>query len=128
MDSAFEQAGGVRVGIVGVGNCASSFIQGLSYYRAARDNNAPVPGLMHGDVGGYRVGDIAITAAFDVNASKVGRDVGKAILAPPNNTQVFAAVPELANTKSPDGGHLASEDVPRVTAVVARELQRLLSL
>src|SRR5262245_24839781 len=97
MDSAFEQAGGVRVGIVGVGNCASSFIQGLSYYREAR-NNAPVPGLMHSDVGGYRVGDIAITAAFDVNASKVGRDVAKAIIASPNNTQVFATVPELGVT------------------------------
>jgi myo-inositol-1-phosphate synthase len=97
MDSAFEQAGGVRVGIVGVGNCASSFIQGLSYYREVRDN-APVPGLMHSDVGGYRVGDIAITAAFDVNASKVGRDVAKAIVAPPNNTQLFAAVPELGVT------------------------------
>src|SRR5262245_15963292 len=97
MDSAFERAGGVRVGIIGVGNCASSFIQGLSYYREAR-NNAPVPGLMHGDIGGYRVGDIAITAAFDVNASKVGRDVAAAIMAPPNNTQLFAAVPELGVT------------------------------
>ena len=97
MDSAFEQAGGVRVGIVGVGNCASSFIQGLSYYREAR-GNAPVPGLMHGDIGGYRVGDIAITAAFDVNATKVGSDVAEAIMAPPNNTQLFAAVPELGVT------------------------------
>src|SRR5262245_10923666 len=97
MDSAFEEAGGVRVGIVGVGNCASSFIQGLSYYREVREN-APVAGLMHSDIGGYRVGDIAITAAFDVNAGKVGRDVARAIMAPPNNTQLFAAVPELGVT------------------------------
>jgi myo-inositol-1-phosphate synthase len=115
MDSAFEQAGGVRVGIVGVGNCASSFIQGLSYYREAC-SNAPVPGLMHGDVGGYRVGDIAITAAFDVNAGKVGRDVAKAIMAPPNNTKVFAAVPELGVTvaRGPtlDGiGHYLKQEI-----------------
>ena len=70
MDSAFEQSSGVRVGIVGVGNCASSLIQGLSYYRDARDN-VPIPGLMHSDVGGYRVSDVTITAAFDVNRTKV---------------------------------------------------------
>ncbi|MET0483346.1 MAG: inositol-3-phosphate synthase [Aestuariivirgaceae bacterium] len=115
MDSAFEQAGRVRVGIVGVGNCASSFIQGLSYYREARDN-APVPGLMHGDVGGYRAGDIAITAAFDVNARKVGCDVATAILAPPNNTHLFAAVPELGVTvaRGPtlDGiGHYLEQEI-----------------
>jgi myo-inositol-1-phosphate synthase len=115
MVSAFEQAGGVRVGIVGVGNCASSFIQGLSYYREAR-NNAPVPGLMHSAIGGYRVGDIAISAAFDVNASKVGRDVAKAIMARPNNTKVFAAVPELGVTveRGPtlDGiGHYLKQEI-----------------
>jgi myo-inositol-1-phosphate synthase len=94
MDSAFEHSSGVRVGIVGVGNCASSLIQGLSYYRDARDN-VPIPGLMHSDIGGYRVSDVTITAAFDVNRTKVGLDVGEAIVAPPNNTQVFAKVPRL---------------------------------
>jgi myo-inositol-1-phosphate synthase len=82
----------VRVGIVGVGNCASSFVQGLSYYKDAQGNE-PIPGLMHADVGGYHVRDIQISAAFDVNASKVGKDVAQAILAPPNNTHVFANVP-----------------------------------
>jgi myo-inositol-1-phosphate synthase len=81
----------IRVGIVGVGNCASSFVQGLTYYRNARDNE-PVPGLMNADVGGYHVGDVEISAAFDVNARKVGRDVAQAIFAPPNNTQRFADV------------------------------------
>ena len=82
----------LRVAIVGVGNCASSFVQGLTYYREARANE-PVPGLMNVDLGGYHVRDITVSAAFDVNAAKVGRDVSEAILAPPNNTQVFAAVP-----------------------------------
>ena len=84
----------VRVGVVGVGNCASSFIQGLRYYRNARDNE-PVPGLMNVEVGGYHVGDVEISAAFDVNAAKVGRDVAEAILAPPNNTHRFADVKPL---------------------------------
>ncbi|WP_198380777.1 inositol-3-phosphate synthase [Roseomonas sp. KE2513] len=82
----------LRVAIVGVGNCASSFVQGLSYYCMAQANE-PVPGLMNVELGGYHVRDIAVSAAFDVNAAKVGRDVAEAILAPPNNTQVFAEVP-----------------------------------
>jgi myo-inositol-1-phosphate synthase len=82
----------VRVGIVGVGNCASSFVQGLAYYRNAR-NNEPVPGLMNSELGGYHVSDIEISSAFDVNAGKVGRDVAEAIFAAPNNTHRFAKVP-----------------------------------
>jgi myo-inositol-1-phosphate synthase len=83
----------VRVGIIGVGNCASSFIQGLSYYRDAKGNE-PVPGLMNVELGGYHISDIEISAAFDVNASKVGRDVSEAIFTEPNNTHRFAAVPK----------------------------------
>ena len=82
----------LRVAIVGVGNCASSFVQGLTYYRDAASNE-PVPGLMNVELGGYHVRDIEIAAAFDVNAEKVGRDVADAILAEPNNTHVFAKVP-----------------------------------
>jgi myo-inositol-1-phosphate synthase len=81
----------VRVGIVGVGNCASSFVQGLSYYRDARANE-PVPGLMNVEAGGYHVGDIEIASAFDVSAAKVGRDVAEAIYVKPNNTLRFAKV------------------------------------
>ena len=81
----------VRVGIVGVGNCASSLVQGLTYYRDVHDNE-PVPGLMHQDLGGYRVGDIEVSAAFDVNALKVGRDVAEAVFVDPNNTHKFADV------------------------------------
>lgn len=77
---------------MGVGNCASSFVQGLSYYRDA-DSNSPIPGLMTSDLGGYRVEDVEIACAFDVNAAKVGRDVSEAILAHPNNTMSFAQPP-----------------------------------
>lgn len=79
----------LRVGLVGVGNCASSFVQGIDYYRDASANE-PVPGLMHVELGGYHVGDIEIASAFDVNAAKVGRDVSEAIFASPNNTIRFA--------------------------------------
>jgi myo-inositol-1-phosphate synthase len=79
----------LRVGIVGVGNCASSFVQGIDYYRGA-STNEPVPGLMNVEVGGYHVGDIEISAAFDISAAKVGRDVADAIFAGPNNTHQFA--------------------------------------
>ena len=84
-------SGSLRVGLVGVGNCASSFVQGLTYYRDARSNE-PVPGLMHVELGGYDVNNIAIASAFDVNAKKVGKDVAEAIWAPPNNTHRFAEI------------------------------------
>lgn len=80
----------LRVGLVGVGNCASSFVQGIDYYRSASANE-PVPGLMHVELGGYHVGDIEIASAFDINAAKVGRDVAEAIFASPNNTMRFAS-------------------------------------
>jgi myo-inositol-1-phosphate synthase len=79
----------VRVAIVGVGNCASAFVQGIHYYRDA-DPSARVPGLMHVDLGGYHVRDIEFTAAFDIDAAKVGKDLGEAIWAGQNNTIKFA--------------------------------------
>lgn len=79
----------VRVGIVGVGNCASSFVQGVDFYRDA-NVAAPAPGLMTVDLGGYHIRDIEVVAAFDIHASKVGRDLSEAIFASPNNTMVFA--------------------------------------
>ncbi len=87
----------LRVGLVGVGNCASSFVQGLDYYKDARSNE-PIPGLMNASVGGYHVSDIAIASAFDINAGKVGRDVAEAIGAAPNNTMRFAATAETGVT------------------------------
>ena len=87
----------LRVALVGVGNCASSFVQGVEYYKEARSNE-PTPGLMNASVGGYHVSDIAIAAAFDINAHKVGRDVAEAIAVKPNNTMSFAAVPATGVT------------------------------
>ncbi|WDT94603.1 inositol-3-phosphate synthase [Thermoleophilum album] len=84
----------VRVAIVGVGNCASSFVQGVHYYRDA-DPSQRVPGLMHVDLGGYHVRDIEFTAAFDIDAEKVGKDLGEAIWAGQNNTIKFCDVPKL---------------------------------
>ncbi len=81
----------IRVAIVGVGNCASSFVQGLSYYHNGVAN-APAPGVMHTEIGGYRIDSIEIAAAFDVHAGKVGRDVADAIGVEPNNTMRFAHV------------------------------------
>jgi myo-inositol-1-phosphate synthase len=83
----------VRVAIIGVGNCASAFVQGVHYYRDA-DPSQLVPGLMHVDLGGYHISDIEFTAAFDIDATKVGKDLGQAIWAGQNNTMKFAKVPK----------------------------------
>jgi myo-inositol-1-phosphate synthase len=83
----------VRVAIIGVGNCANSLLQGVEYYKDA-DPEAFVPGLMHVDLGGYHVRDIEFTAAFDVTTDKVGKDLGEAIWARPNDTYKFADVPK----------------------------------
>ena len=110
----------LRVGIVGVGNCASSFVQGLSYYGEAKANE-PVPGLMNVELGGYHVGDIEIASAFDISADKVGLDVAEAVFARPNNTQKFSAVPRTGVTvrrgKTLDGlGKYLREEIPEAAA------------
>ncbi len=87
----------IRLAIAGVGNCSSSLVQGLEYYRDA-DPSEQVPGLMHVALGGYHVHDIEVVAAFDVDATKVGLDVGKAIFSGQNNTIRFAPVGDLGVT------------------------------
>ncbi|MFN2149934.1 MAG: inositol-3-phosphate synthase [Anaerolineales bacterium] len=84
----------VRVAIIGVGNCASALIQGVEYYKNAKDGDF-IPGLMHVNLGGYHIHDIQFTAAFDVVDGKVGVDLSEAIYAHPNNTARFAEVPNL---------------------------------
>ncbi len=84
----------VRVGIIGVGNCASSLVQGVHYYRNAQPDDF-VPGLMHVDMDGYHISDIEFTVAFDIDANKVGKDISEAIYVAPNNTYKFADVPRL---------------------------------
>ncbi len=84
----------IRVAIAGVGNCASSLVQGIEYYRDAHPGDT-VPGLMHVELGGYHVGDVDFVCAFDVDVDKVGEDLGKAIFRGQNNTIRFAEVPTL---------------------------------
>jgi myo-inositol-1-phosphate synthase len=84
----------VRVAIVGVGNCSSSLVQGVYYYRNAKDDER-IPGLMHVRLGGYHISDIEFTAGFDIDVNKVGKDLAQAIYTPPNNTYKFADVPKL---------------------------------
>ena len=87
-------SGKVRVAIIGAGNCASSFVQGVHYYREAKADEF-VPGLMHVNLGGYHISDIEFTAAFDVDKTKVGKDLSQAIFSGMNNTVKFADVPEM---------------------------------
>ncbi|HTT89769.1 MAG TPA: inositol-3-phosphate synthase [Acidimicrobiales bacterium] len=121
----------LRLAIAGVGNCASSLVQGLEYYRNANSGDQ-VPGLMHVELGGYHVGDIEVVAAFDVDADKVGEDVGKAIWAGQNNTIRFANVGGLG-TRVMRGPTLdglgryyreAIEESPAPAVDVAEELGR----
>jgi myo-inositol-1-phosphate synthase len=89
--------GPINVAIIGVGNCASSLVQGVHFYADAAESDL-VPGLMHVNLGGYHVRDIKFVAAFDIDANKVGKDVAEAIYTPPNNTYRFADVPHLGVT------------------------------
>lgn len=84
----------VRVALIGVGNCASSLVQGVQFYRNAPDDET-VPGLMHVNLGGYHVRDIEFSAAFDIDARKVGKDLSQAVFEEPNNTITFSDVPHL---------------------------------
>lgn len=86
--------GKVKVAIIGVGNCASSLVQGVQYYQNAAEND-DVPGLMHVNLGGYHIRDIEFTAAFDIDIEKVGKDLSQAIWSGQNNTIKFADVPHL---------------------------------
>lgn len=89
-----EKSSQVKVAIIGVGNCASSLVQGVRYYREAPEDQF-VPGLMHVNLGGYHIRDIEFTAAFDIDVNKVGKDLSEAIYAEPNNTYRFAEVDHL---------------------------------
>jgi myo-inositol-1-phosphate synthase len=120
----------VRVAIAGVGNCASSLVQGVEYYREAPSDET-VPGLMNVELGGYHVGDVEFVAAFDVDAAKVGVDLSKAIFASQNNTIRFASPPHLDVTvqRGPTFDGLGSyyaqqvEESPAAPVDVARTLR-----
>ncbi|MBU0983005.1 MAG: inositol-3-phosphate synthase, partial [candidate division Zixibacteria bacterium] len=85
--------GKVRVAIIGVGNCASSLVQGVEFYKKAKDEDQ-VPGLMHVNLGGYHISDIEFSAAIDIDKNKVGKDLSEAIFTKPNNTYKFCKVPK----------------------------------
>ena len=87
----------INVAIIGVGNCASSLIQGVQYYQEAKENEF-VPGLMHVNLGGYHISDINFVAAFDIDKNKVGKNLAEAIFTLPNNTYKFCDVPETGVT------------------------------
>src|SRR3982074_175074 len=116
----------IRVAIIGVGNCASSLVQGVHYYRNAKPGDR-VPGIMHVDLGGYHIRDVDFVAAFDVDRNKVGKDLADAIYQTPNNTYRFADVPrtgvKVSRGMTHDGiGKYLSEIVkkaPGATADVA---------
>jgi len=122
--------GSIRVAIIGVGNCASSLVQGVHYYRDAREDDF-VPGLMHVNLGGYHVRDVEFSAAFDIDKDKVGKDLSEAIFVEPNNTYKFCDVPRLGVTVSRgmthDGlGHYLSqviEKAPGATDDIVRILR-----
>lgn len=84
----------IRVAIIGVGNCASSLVQGIQYYKEARETDF-IPGVMHVNLGGYHIRDIEFSAAFDIDKNKVGKDLSEAIFTWPNNTTKFSDVPRL---------------------------------
>jgi len=116
-------ASAVRVAIIGVGNCASALVQGVWYYRNAPDSQF-IPGLMHPRLGDYHVGDIEFSAAFDIDARKVGTDLSEAIFSPPNNTVRFATVPPLGvpvhRGMTHDGlGHYLSQLITRAPGSTA---------
>lgn len=85
----------IKIGVVGIGNCCSSLVQGLSYYKNTKDSDIFIPGLMHNLLGEYRISDIELTSAFDIDVRKVGKDVSRAIFEQPNCTKKFSDVPIL---------------------------------
>lgn len=119
----------IRIAIVGVGNCASSLVQGLTYYKKTKPH-ASVVGLMHTTLGGYNISDIKIVAAFDVNKTKVGIDIAEAIFAHPNNTKKFSSVAKtgvmVQNSPVLDGiGEYTKDVVSPSSAVISDPVEIL---
>ena len=122
--------GKVNVAIIGVGNCASSLVQGVYYYKGAKETEF-VPGIMHVNLGGYHISDINFVAAFDIDKNKVGKDLAKAIYTQPNNTFKFCDVPttgvkvERGMTHDGLGKYLSQiiQKAPGATADIAKILK-----
>ncbi|MBI2852312.1 MAG: inositol-3-phosphate synthase [Chloroflexi bacterium] len=121
--------GNINVAIIGVGNCASSLVQGVYYYRQVKDNES-VPGIMHVNLGGYHVSDINFVAAFDIDKNKVGKDLAEAIYTAPNNTYKFVDVPpsgvQVARGMTHDGlGKYLSQVIQKAPGPTANIVQIL---
>src|SRR5204863_9383712 len=120
----------IRIAIVGVGNCASSLVQGINFYRSSSVNGNAV-GLMHKQIGSYRPGDIEVVAAFDIDRRKVGLDVSKAIFSPPNCTKVFrdkvnltGAIVKMGCVFDSFAPHMAEHDPLRTFLPLEKESTR----
>src|SRR6202030_1422964 len=120
----------IRIAIVGVGNCASSLVQGINFYRGSTNNGAGV-GLMHRQIGSYRPADIEVVAAFDIDRRKVGLDVARAIFAPPNCTKVFCekisltgAIVKMGCVFDGFAPHMADQDPLRTFLPLEKESTR----
>ncbi len=123
----------IRVAIAGVGNCASSLVQGVYYYKDVQAGDQPVPGLMHNSFGGYKISDIKFAAAFDVDKRKVGKDLSKAIFEKPNCTTVFCKEIPLQNVevkKGPvlDGIAAHMKDYPADRTFLVDEKQKTIDV
>lgn len=121
--------GKINVAIIGVGNCASSLVQGVHYYRQVKDNDS-VPGIMHVNLGGYHIRDINFVAAFDIDKNKVGKDIAEAIFTKPNNTFKFTDVPatgvKVARGMTHDGlGKYLSQVIQKAPGPTANIVQIL---
>src|ERR1041384_2026389 len=120
----------IRVAIVGVGNCASSLVQGINFYRNT-GSNGTATGLMHREIGSYRPGDIEVVAAFDIDRRKVGLDVSKAIFSPPNCTEVFCdkvaltgAIVKMGVVMDSFADHMSEHDPLRTFLPLEKESTR----
>ncbi|MDI6603131.1 MAG: inositol-3-phosphate synthase [Patescibacteria group bacterium] len=117
----------IKIAVAGIGNCCSSLIQGFYYYKNIKDEKALIPGLMHSVLGGYKISDIKVVAAFDIDKRKVGKDVSEAIFAPPNCTKIFCKdIPKMGVKVKMgpvlDGMALHMKEYPEdKTFVVAKE-------
>jgi myo-inositol-1-phosphate synthase len=121
--------GNINVAIIGVGNCASSLVQGVYYYKNAKEGQL-IPGIMHTNLGGYKISDINFVAAFDIDKNKVGKDLAQAIYTPPNNTFKFTDVPtagvKVARGMTHDGlGKYLSQIIQKAPGPTANIVQIL---
>ncbi|MBA7634133.1 hypothetical protein ES703_41712 [subsurface metagenome] len=122
----------IKVAIIGVGNCASSLVQGVEYYKKAKEGEQ-VPGIMHVNLGGYHINDIEFVAAIDIDKNKVGKDLAEAISTKPNNTYKFCDVPKTGITvvrgMTHDGlGYYLSQIIEKAPSKMSHKAERRIKI